>query len=103
MTEGTPRPVSGQAADPLSKAPGHVEAATVAGMQFILGIGIVLAITLPTVFVVFVLWPMGWKAVVPFIMTVIGFLCLVQVVRVIMRKDPDALPSANEDTPPNVN
>lgn len=50
--------------------PGHRQAATVAGLQFVLGIGLTLAVAFPVLIFIFVLLPMGWGAVWPTIIMV---------------------------------
>lgn len=65
--------------------PSPQQAATVAGMQFILAIAVALAIVVPGAIVVFVLLPMGWSAVGPLFVLVVAMACLVQVARVVLR------------------
>lgn len=66
-------------------APVHQQAATVAGLQFVLGIGLVLAITLPVVFVYYVILPMGWNGIVPMVIFIIALLLLARITYIMIR------------------
>lgn len=69
--------------DGPSDVPTHSQAATTAGLQFVLGIGLTLAVLIPGLFIYFVLMPMGWGAIGPGIIMVLALACVAWVARII--------------------
>lgn len=65
--------------------PVHRQAATVAGLQFVLGIGLVIAVTLPAVFIYYVILPMGWSGLVPLAILILAMALLGRIIWVIVR------------------
>jgi uncharacterized membrane protein len=72
--------------DQKEDAPVHQQAATVAGLQFVLGIGLVIAVTLPIAFVYYVILPMGWNGIFPMILFVTAMLLLGRIAWVMIRQ-----------------
>jgi hypothetical protein len=67
--------------------PKHRQAATVAGLQFVLGIGLVIAVTLPAVFIYYVILPMGWSGLLPLAILLLALVLLGRITWVMMRRD----------------
>ncbi len=65
--------------------PVHRQAATVAGLQFVLGIGLVIAVTLPAVFIYYVILPMGWSGLLPLAILVLAMALLGRIIWVMVR------------------
>lgn len=65
--------------------PIHRQAATVAGLQFVLGIGLVIAVTLPAVFIYYVIVPMGWSGLIPLAVLIFAMALLGRIIWVMAR------------------